>query len=69
MAAENYNAKPGRRYEDSMHELQASWSAQRNSQLDWDRAQAAMRDVYERDRTTGEGTRRTGTSDSNVSST
>ena len=69
MAAEAHNVQPGRRYEDSMQELEASWNAQRRSQLDWDRAQHVMRDVYERDRTTGEGTRRTGTSDSQASNT
>lgn len=69
IAADTYNARPGRRYEESLQELETSWSGQRQSQLDWDRAQHAMRDVYERDRTTGEGTRRTGTSDSQASNT
>ncbi len=67
MAADKYNLQPGARWEESQKDLQANWSKQNSSRLDWDRAQLAMRDVYERDRVTGEGTRRTGTSGTTVS--
>ncbi len=67
LGIESWNKQPGRRWEEAKEELEESWNRQNTSKLDWDRAQRAMRDVYERDRTTGEGTRRTGTSDSTIS--
>jgi len=67
LGTDSYNQKPGRRWEEAERELEEAWSRQNASKLDWDRAQLAMRDVYERDRTTGEGTRRTGRSDSTIS--
>jgi hypothetical protein len=66
-AIEKYNAEPGARWEHSQEALEESWNNQSSSRLDWERAQRAMRDVYERDRTTGEGTRATPRSDDTIS--
>lgn len=67
VAIDKYNAQPGARWEEAYQELEDSWNAQEDSRLDWARAQRAMRDVYERDRTTGEGTRATPRSDDTIS--
>ncbi|HEX8342277.1 MAG TPA: hypothetical protein VF624_15345 [Tepidisphaeraceae bacterium] len=53
---EVYNENPGRAYAESESDLRSRWNQRRGeSKLDWDKASRAMRDVFERDRTSGSG--------------
>ena len=51
---EVYNENPGRPYAEAETDLRTRWETRRGtSKLGWDKASRAMRDVFDRDRTSG----------------